>query len=640
MKMMLKTKLLVAMTAVIVMTGAITGVIGMVLINKGIISQVQDKVKNDLNAAREVFTSRIKDIRQTISFSSMRNCIKDALVQKDRTSLGEYFAEIRKPLGVEVLNITDEHGKVVYRSSNPGVYGDSQADDPMVEKVLKTMSVIASPVIVPREELLKDGEALAEQARIQLVPTPKAKKRPEIEETSGLMLKAAAPVFDSKKKLIGVLYGGELINRDYRLVDKIKSLVYQGETYEGIDMGTATIFQRDLRVSTNVMTREGRRAIGTRVSEEVYDKVLGEGKQWIDRAFVVNSWYRTAYEPIRDFKNNIIGILYVGMLEKKFVDIKTRTFLIFFIVTFLGMVIVMNVSNIFANRITKPLNYLVKVTRQISKGDFAVRVDVDTRDELGELEKAFNAMAVALLEREEELKNLTQLQLMRSEKLAALGRMAAGIAHEINNPLTGVLMYGHLILKKLPEDSQERRDMEIIVQETTRCREIIKDLLDFSRESIPEMQPANINDIIDKAVSIIDKQVYFEKVDIVKNYSEGIGKIMADVNQLEQVFINLALNGVEAMPDGGTLTIETKPSYDNKNIIIKISDTGIGIPRENLDKVFDPFFTTKEIGKGTGLGLAVTYGIIRKHGGQISVESEPGRETAFVIKFPIGKTRA
>lgn len=635
MKISIKTKLLIGMTVLILMTGLITSVIGTYLISRGVINQVQDRVRNDLNAAREVLNSRLREIEGAIYLSSIRNNVKDAVKRKDRKKIEEYLKEIKRLTGIEMLDVVDGDGRVIFRFSNPSVYGDSPADDKLIKKVLKTGQSLAGTAAVAREDLIKEGTDLAERAHIRFINTPKAKKRNETEETSGLVLEAAVPIINGNNEVVGIICGRDLINRDYRLVDKIKSIVYQGETYEGMDMGTATIFQKDLRISTNVMTDSGERAIGTRVSAEVCDKVLGEGKRWVDRAFVVNSWYITAYEPIKDIDEKIIGMLYVGLLEKKFVDIRTRTLFVFFAVTLLGMIAVMAASSFFADRITRPINYLVGVAAQISSGDFDVKVNVNTKDEIGQLEIAFNIMAAALRERDEELKNQTNLKLMRSEKLAALGRMAAGIAHEINNPLTGVLMYGYILLENMPHDSQERKDMETIINETTRCREIIRDLLDFSRENVPEKKPVEINQVIDKAVSIIDKKLYFEKIEIVRDFSDALPGVPADSNQLQQVFINLFLNAVEAMPDGGRLVIRTAPGGDNMNVIIKITDTGTGIPPENTDKIFDPFFTTKEIGKGTGLGLAVTYGIIQKHGGQIVFESEPGRGTSFTIKLPV-----
>ncbi len=415
MKMSLKKKLLFGMSVLIAMTGLITAVIGTYLINRGIINQVQDRVRNDLNAAKEVVNSRLNEIENAIYLSSVRNNVRDAVERKDRKRIEDYLKDIKRVTVIEMLDVVDGSANVIFRFSNPRIFGDSLAGDRLIKKALETGRPIACTAIISREDLLKGGGDLAERAHIRFIETPKAKKRDETEETSGLVLEVAVPVLNGNNEVVGIICGRDLINRDYRLVDKIKSIVYQGETYEGMDMGTATIFQKDLRISTNVMTDGGERAIGTRVSEEVYDKVLGEGKRWADRAFVVNSWYRTAYEPIRDIDDRIIGMLYVGLLEKKFVDMRTESLFIFFSMTLLGMVAFMIASSVFADRITKPIKNLVDIAGHISSGDFRVRVNVGTEDEIGELERAFNMMAAALHERDEELKNQTNLKLMRSE---------------------------------------------------------------------------------------------------------------------------------------------------------------------------------------------------------------------------------
>jgi len=638
MKISLKTKLVMISTGTIVMTGLITAFIGTLLITQGVMNQVQDKVRNDLNTARELLNKRIENIQTEIHLSSLRTCIKDGLIEpneRTRDSLKACLEELRRVGNLEIAAIADSTGTVILRAHNPDCFGDDQGNDQIIAKVLSSRQMVAGTVIVPGDMLEQEGEMFEQRARIDFIDTPKAKKRPEAVETSGMMIKAAAPVRDDNGTLIGILYGGDLINRNYSLVDKIKNTVYQGEIYKGMDIGTTTIFQKDLRISTNVMSNEGERAIGTRVSEEVYDRVLDQGERWIGRAFVVNAWYVTAYEPLRDIYGNIIGMLYVGMLEQKFVDIKRRALFIFFGVTILGMIIVLVVSSFLADTIIKPIKHIVKMSKKISAGDFSVKVHTLSNDEIGELEKAFDAMASGLRERDRELKKQTQQQLMRSEKLAALGRMAAGIAHEVNNPLTGVLMYGNLLLKSLPAGSRDREDVEIIVKETGRCRELLKNLLNFSRESTTLKKMASINDVVEQIVSIIEKNVYFEPVVTVTLLAEDVPEIMLDANQFEQVLMNLALNAVEAMPEGGKLVFQTQFNRDEKNVIIKTADTGCGISADNLDKIFDPFFTTKEEGKGTGLGLAVSYGIVRRHGGQISVESSVGSGTTFTIKLPI-----
>ena len=244
-------------------------------------------------------------------------------------------------------------------------------------------------------------------------------------------------------------------------------------------------------------------------------------------------------------------------------------------------------------------------------------------------------MASSLQARDEEIRRLNRQHLMRSEKLASIGRLAAGIAHEINNPLTSVLTFSSLLLRKAEDGQKEKLD--IIVKETTRCREIVRRLLNFSRQTEPRKENCNINHVIESALSLTKNQLKVrENAITVKKELGELPSLQFDPNQMLEVFINMIINAVDAMAKGGELGITTGLTEDAKAVEIKISDTGYGIAKENLEKVFDPFFTTKEVGKGTGLGLAVTYGIIDGHNGSIDVESEVGKGTTFVIRLPLG----
>jgi two-component system NtrC family sensor kinase len=190
------------------------------------------------------------------------------------------------------------------------------------------------------------------------------------------MLKAAAPIFDQDNNLLGVVYGGVLLNRNYEIVDKVKQTVYENFKYEGQDIGTATIFMDDIRISTNVKNQDGTRAIGTRVSEEVYEQVIVKGERWIDRAYVVNNWYITAYEPIRDVYNRAIGILYVGILEQKYLDIQRQTVLTFWAIALTGVLIAMVVSYFLARQIHIPINKLVTASQDVAGGNLDIQVDI------------------------------------------------------------------------------------------------------------------------------------------------------------------------------------------------------------------------------------------------------------------------
>jgi two-component system NtrC family sensor kinase len=227
-----------------------------------------------------------------------------------------------------------------------------------------------------------------------------------------------------------------------------------------------------------------------------------------------------------------------------------------------------------------------------------------------------------------------QAQLVRSEKLASLGELVAGIAHEINNPLTGILVFSSLILNDSRLDPALKSDLETIIQETERCAKIVKGLLDFARESVPQKTWTSLSDILDASLALVKNQAMFQNVTLIRDYSSDLPAILADPHQLEQVIINILLNAGHAMAAGGTLSIVTTSLTHKNCVVAQIADTGCGIPEENLSKIFDPFFTTKET-SGTGLGLAVSYGIINSHGGTIEVESLVGIGTTFTIKLPI-----
>ena len=227
----------------------------------------------------------------------------------------------------------------------------------------------------------------------------------------------------------------------------------------------------------------------------------------------------------------------------------------------------------------------------------------------------------------------SHLQVASSEKLASLGKLAAGIAHEINNPLGGILIYASLMMEDLPLDDPKRRDLERIVQEAGRCREIVKSLLEFARQSEPRMEPVDINRAITDGLFFLENQALFHNIQIVKNLDPSLPWAAGNGSQLKQVFMNIVVNAAEAMHGSGILTICTSCSPEGKKIIIEFTDTGEGIPEENVTRIFDPFFTTKEVGKGTGLGLSTAYGIIEGHGSKMDVKSRVGMGTTFTIEL-------
>jgi two-component system NtrC family sensor kinase len=233
-------------------------------------------------------------------------------------------------------------------------------------------------------------------------------------------------------------------------------------------------------------------------------------------------------------------------------------------------------------------------------------------------------------------------RLIQSEKQASIGRLAAGVAHEINNPLTGVLAYTHMLLRRKDLADDIRSDLETVVESTERVRKIVKGLLDFSRQMKLDKEPADVNRLIRSVIEAMENQALVKGVKITFNPGENLPMVTLDRNQIQSVVVNLIINALDATEPGDSINIYTATGLSasesgQKGIEITVADTGCGIPPENLDKLFDPFFTTKEVGRGTGLGLSVSYGIIQRHGGTIRVQSEVRKGTRFFVWLPIDK---
>ena len=287
--------------------------------------------------------------------------------------------------------------------------------------------------------------------------------------------------------------------------------------------------------------------------------------------------------------------------------------------------------------LVRPIRILVHVANQVGEGNFDARTRVFSGDEIGLLARSFNKMADALKERDKLLAERTRLQLTRYERLAAAGRLAAGVAHEINNPLTGVLTFSHMLLRETPQGSRQRKDLETIIEATVRCKEIVQGLLSFSRQNEPHKTLTDLNAVLRKALNLTRNQASLSRIKVVEELDADLPHAVMDLGQIEEVAINIIVNGIDAMPDGGTLTVRTKSvSEENAEwLVVDIADSGMGISEENLEHVFDPFFTTKREGKGTGLGLSLSYGIIEKHGGRVTLSSTLGKGTTVTARLPV-----
>jgi len=641
MKLSLRTRLLGSFVVVIVIYGAIATVVGVRMIGDGIIKQAQSKVGLDLNSARVIYQQDVSEVRCSVRHTAGRFFIRDALAAGEVDTLGRELEKIRLAESLDVFSLIGPRGATLLRARNPAAKGDGQGDNELIRRAISSRAVAASTRMVTGDELLKEGGDLAEQAHLRLAPTPKAKPTTKTEETSGMMIAAAAPVLENGGRLLGVLYGGRLLNRNYGLVDKIKDTVYQGEVYDGRDIGTATIFQGDLRISTNVRTEGGERAIGTRVSAEVNERVLVEGKPWVERAFVVNAWYITAYEPIRNISGEVIGILYVGMLERKFADLKAKALWGFIGISLGGIALSVAICLLLSRTLIKPMDALAFAAEQLAAGDLRGRVEPDDSTvEIETLGRTFNLMASSIEERDERLRQRAQEEIMKSERLAMIGRLAAGVAHEINNPLGGILLFSRLLLRKAPVNGTDKENLERIAKEAERCQKIVQGLLDFARQREPRTESVSIDDVLEMTISLLENQALFHNIEIVRQFQERLPDVRVDSSQMQQVFVNIIMNAAEAMDSKGTLTITTTADRVAGLVKVSFSDTGCGISQEAMERLFEPFFTTKEVGRGTGLGLSISHGIVERHGGTLSTTSRPEEGATFVVSLPVDGEKA
>ncbi len=648
----IKTKLTVATLIPLGIAILICWMAGVFILSAKVAAQAQEKVRYDLNVAREAYQNELSRIYDVVKLTASFGRTAETIASGDRGAVADALSPLRESEHLDILAAVDASGKVIFRTNNPELYGDEKGRNQFVARALKG-EVASGTTIIPSPELALEGDALVRQARV----SGSAPNSPNPLPLNGAMfLFVSAPVKDRAGNLLGALYGGVLLNNNKKLVDKIKSIVYEGARLDGRDVGNSTIFQGDIRIATNVPNIDGSRAIGTRLSPPVYDRVLLKGTKWVDRAFVVNDWYLTAYEPILSLQGVPIGALYVGMLESHYSAVKIDMAVLLSFVLLVSGLVGFSMAGFLGKKLAQPIKELDLLARRVAAGERNVQSSIESRDEIGDLAGRFNDMSRSLMEREDSIIELnrsleqkvqlrtaeleeknrllvqTREELLRVEKLAAIGELAAGVAHEINNPMAIIRGNTELLQLSVPEDAHNREEVDTIFQQVKRVERIVSNLLKFARREQMEHGAVRLNQLLREIVGQIGHQVSLKGIEVVEQYSGQLELVEGDGDQLRQVFTNLVLNAVQAMPDGGVLTVLSQPVKSGELYEVKVADTGVGIALENLRQVFNPFYTTKA--SGTGLGLSVSYGIVREHGGCIDVESVPGAGSTFSVVLP------
>lgn len=538
---------------------------------------------------------------------------------------------------------------------------------PIVEEARRSGVATAIDLFTGEQLAAIDG-ALARRARVELVPTKAAVPTDRSAETRGMVIHAAAAPGVEDRGTVGeawpgTLVGGLLLNRNLDFIDTINDLVYRQASLPEGSEGTATLFLDDVRVSTNVRLFTKDRALGTRVSAAVRQHVLGEGRVWLDRAFVVNDWYISAYEPIVDSRGDRIGMLYVGFLETPFRTAKNGTVLAVVIAFLLATAVTVPVFLRWARNIFKPLERMNATIAKVDEGDLGARTGAskgedeiarvsahldDLLDRLQERDRELRDWAEELNDRVEErtrelreanarLEAATQ-QLVMSEKLAAIGEITAGVAHEINNPIAVIQGNLDVAREQIGEaaNATARNEFRLIDQQIHRIQLIVTKLLRFARpeEYAGYTESQSPAEVVEDCLPLVAHLMEKAEIEVVREDRTARRAVMNRV-ELQQVLINLMSNAIQAMPEGGTLHLRSFDSDRDREtgLAIEVRDTGRGIAPDMLNRIFDPFFTTK--GRdGTGLGLSISQTLIGRAGGRIDATSVPGEGTTFTIWLP------
>ena len=504
-------------------------------------------------------------------------------------------------------------------------------------------------VLAPAQQGLL-GPALRERVAVPLLATRNAAPTERAVEDRAMVLLATRAVRDASGQLVGHVQGGVLLNRNLPFIDHINQIVYPEGSLplaEWGSKGTATLFLDDVRISTNVRLFGGEaeeRAIGTRVSQSVRNAVLGSGQTWLDRAFVVQDWYVSAYQPLADSQGRRVGMLYVGVLERPFVLLKWAALASIGVLFFGVMILAAVLSLRWARAIFHPLERMEATMQCVEGGDLAARVgEVASTDEIGRLAQHLDELLATIdsktkqlthwnaeldakvAERTQELQD-AQRQLVQAEKLATVGQLTASIAHEVNNPIA--VIQGNLdLLRELlgPEGAARvAPELKLVDAQIERMRLIVTRLLQFARpaEFAGYVQPVDPQRMLEDCLVLAGHQITRAGVQVQRHFS-ATRQPALNPQELQQVLVNLLVNALHAMPGGGTLTLRTADVGEGEEaaVAITVQDSGPGLAPELLGQLFQPFVTRRK--EGTGLGLWISRQIVERYGGALDAANAP-----------------
>jgi signal transduction histidine kinase len=615
------------------------------------------KVRSDLAVAHGYFGQVQSDVGSGTRAIAESHALVLALNNKSNQALQTQLTQTQQRLGFDFINLYSPQGQLLTASWDVGRTPQHAATATNLSAQAATEGAVAPIQRLSQAELLALAPHLADRLNIPIIPTASAIPSARTQEDQALVMLSTAPVRDAAGQLVAWLRAGVLLNQNLPLIDHINKIVYPEGSLPLGSAGTATLFLDDVRITTNVRLFQDKRAIGTRVSQAVHDAVLGRGETWLDRAFVVNDWYVSGYEPLVDGSGQRVGMLYVGYLETPYRMTKFGILALIVGIFALAMVLAAWFSIHRARSIFQPVERMNDTMRRVEEGEPRARVgEVVARDELGalasHLDQLLDVIAdktlslqrwgeeldakVAARTQELSLSNqslqLAHAQLVKSEKLAAIGQLTASVAHEINNPIA--VMQGNLDLVReiLGEYAEPvHTELKLMDQQVDRMRLIVTQLLQYARPNdyAGYVEPVDVNAALSSSLVLVEHLLARTKIRVERELK---ATLQAPINrqELQQVLINLMINAIQAMPDGGTLTLRTANQTDAQGrpgVVTEVCDTGNGLTEAVRERLFSPFFSTKN--DGNGLGLWISVGLVERYGGGITAVNR--RDTGVEI---------
>jgi len=483
------------------------------LISDHIKDDARNHILDDLDEARDIYLTKQSNINNVIRSTANSFTVRDGVLSGNMDQAIDELAGIKMRQALDILTVTDASGNMLYRTRNPEIYGDSTASYELINSVIREEMPVSGSTLLASADLMIESPLNSENLSVSFAQAFGTQPGEDVSDLDAMILGAAAPIITSDNDLIGVVYGGVLLNNNRDFICDIRQSIYQNKKYDNQDIGFISIYQNDTELLTCPGTGPGLVIVEQTDADDIVSSVIEDGTRWLGSNMIGGSRYVTIYEPIKNSDFETVGMLQVGRLDQFYLDTKNRIVVAFLSITLAGALIAALFAYFIARRISVPLKELVAASSKVAKGDLDARVDINSmsNDELGELAEAFNSMALALKQRDEKLIELTTSRIGRSERLALIGKLSANVAHELNNPLQGIVTYSHLLLERMSAEDHNVKAVEVIVTQANRCRKIIRGLLDFSRQREPDKSLNDVNLILHEAISLVEHQALFRR---------------------------------------------------------------------------------------------------------------------------------